>query len=62
MVMAVVYTNAGRFEEAMDELEIVLSIPGGATVHSLRVDPLFAPLRDLPRFQTMLEQEYGLDL
>ena len=58
MVMASVYTKAGRYDEALDELEYLLSIPSPFTAKFLTITPDFAPLRDHPRFQALLE-EYG---
>ncbi len=56
MVMAVVYTYSGDFDSAIDELEYLLSIPSWCTPTSLRADPVFTPLHDLPRFQELLKQ------
>jgi hypothetical protein len=56
MVMASIYTMAGRYDDALDELEYLLSIPSPYTVQFLAVTPAFDPLRDHPRFQALLEK------
>jgi TolB-like protein len=56
--LATVYMTAGEYEQAIDKLEYLLSIPSGhlLTVPLLRVDPTWDPLRDHPRFQRLLEE------
>jgi tetratricopeptide (TPR) repeat protein len=54
--LAEVYVMVGEYEAALDQIEYLLSIPSLVSVPLLRADPLYDPLRDLPRFQTLLEQ------
>ena len=54
MVMATIYTIVGEYERAIDELELVLSIPSWCSTAYLRADPIFAPLQDIPRFKSLL--------
>ena len=56
MVMASVYTKAGRYDDALNELEYLLSIPTLFTGKLLAITPDFAPLRDHPRFQALIEK------
>jgi tetratricopeptide (TPR) repeat protein len=56
--LAVLYTILGHEAEAIEQLEYLLSIPSFWTAADFRKDPLFAPFRDHPRFQAMLEA-YG---
>ena len=58
MVMAYVYTIAGEFDRACDELETALSVPSLVSAKWLRVEPLFDPLRDHLRFHALLKK-YG---
>jgi hypothetical protein len=52
--LAIVYTLLDRREEAIDQLDLLLSVPGDVTRAQLRIDPLYDPLRDHPRFQALL--------
>ena len=56
MVMATIYTIIGEYEEAIDKLEVVLSMPSWCSAEYLMVDPLFAPLYDNPRFQVLIKK------
>jgi hypothetical protein len=40
----------------MDQIEYLLSIPSLVSAPLLRVDPLYDPLQDHPRFQALLEK------
>ena len=59
MVMAQIYTMVGELDSAIDELEYLLSIESSYTAYSLNLDPAFEPLREHPRFQSLLER-HGL--
>jgi serine/threonine-protein kinase len=56
--MARIYALVGNYEEAIEQLEYLMSIPAGGivSVHSLRLDPIWDPLREHPRFQQLLEK------
>jgi len=56
MVMAMIYTLVGEYEKAIDELELVLSIPSWCSAKYLRADPLFDPLESNPRFVALLNK------
>jgi serine/threonine-protein kinase len=49
-MLARIYTMLGDADDAIDRLEILLSIPSHLSVESLRLDPLWAPLRHHERF------------
>jgi TolB-like protein/Flp pilus assembly protein TadD len=51
-----IYIEVGEYDAALDQIEYLLSIPCGVSVSLLRLDPLYDPLRKLPRFQKLLEQ------
>ena len=58
--LARIYLLTGEPDRAMDQLEPLLSIPFYLTPAWLRNDPAFKPLRERPRFRTlvsMLAQE-----
>jgi tetratricopeptide (TPR) repeat protein len=54
--MAEIYMRCGEIEAAMDRIELLLTIPSYVSVPLLRIDPLWDPLRDHPRFQRILEK------
>lgn len=56
-VVAITYARAGQLDKAMDELEFALSIPNFVSIPWIRVDPLFDPLREHPRFKALIAQE-----
>ena len=57
---AKVLATTGEYDTALEKLDRVLSIPGdwATGVWGLRLDPVWDPLRDHPRFQALLEK-YG---
>jgi tetratricopeptide (TPR) repeat protein len=55
--LAVIYVMVGEYEEALDKIEYLLSIPSRAlSVPFLRLDPRWDSLRDHPRFKRLLEE------
>ena len=55
MDLAEIYMMCGKHEEAIDQIEILLSVPSVVSVGILRVDPIWDPIRSNPRFQRLLE-------
>ena len=53
-----ILAQAGDADEALDEIERLLSQPSWLSVHTLRLDPRWDPIRSHPRFQALLKQ-YG---
>ncbi len=51
-----ILTQAGEVDAALDEIEQLLAGPGFLSVHTLRLDPRWDPIREHPRFQALLEQ------
>jgi tetratricopeptide (TPR) repeat protein len=54
--LAQVYAMVGEHDKAIDLLEKLLAIPAGTSVSLLKLDPVWAPLRRLPRFQELLKR------
>ncbi len=56
--LAMIYTIVGEYEEAINQLEYLMSIPSGdiVSIFVLRLDPVWDPLRQHPRFQRLLEE------
>lgn len=61
--LAEIYTIVGELDFAIDQLEILLSNPSMISAPLVRIDPIWDPLRDHPRFQALLEKyekEHGI--
>jgi tetratricopeptide (TPR) repeat protein len=54
--LAEVYVMVGEYDKAFDQIEYLLSIPGELSIPLLRLDPVWAPLRSLPRFQKLVQK------
>jgi serine/threonine-protein kinase len=54
--LALIYTMVGELDLALDQIECLLSIPAWFSVSLLRIDPRWDPLREHPRFQSLLER------
>ncbi|MBW8042448.1 MAG: tetratricopeptide repeat protein, partial [Planctomycetes bacterium] len=52
--LARIYAMLGEQDAAVDQLELLLSIPSEITVPLLRLDPVWDPLREHPRFQALM--------
>jgi len=51
---AQILAEAGDTDAALDEIERLLEGPSDVTVHTLRLDPKWDPLRSSPRFQALV--------
>lgn len=56
--LAKIYTVVGEYEEAINLLEYLMTIPAGnyVTVSLLQLEPVWDPLREHQRFQRLLEE------
>jgi len=54
--LAEIYVMVGEYDLAIDQLEYLLSIPSYISVPYLRIDPTWAPLRNHPRFQKLINE------
>ncbi len=54
--LAFTYVLVGDYDNAMDQIEYLLSIPSWLSVPLLSIDPKYDPLRDHPRFQELLKK------
>jgi serine/threonine-protein kinase len=52
--VAQVYAILDEKDRAIEVLDGLLSRPSGTTVQSLKVNPIWDPLRNDPRFQNLL--------
>ncbi len=53
--LARIYVMVGEYDLAIEQLEYLLSIPSELSIPLLRLDPVWEPLRDHPRFKNLLE-------
>ncbi len=56
--LAFIYVMTGEYDKAIDQLEYILEIPSYITVPFLKLEPLWIPIREHPRFIALLEK-YG---
>ncbi len=54
--VARIYVRTGDYERAIDQLEKEQSVPHFRSVGWYRINPIYDPLRDHPRFQALLEK------
>jgi TolB-like protein len=54
MLMARIYANCGKYDEAVNEIDYALSLQTYVTVNSLRLKHWIDPLRDNPRYQELI--------
>jgi TolB-like protein len=52
---AQILAQCGRVDAALDEIQRLLPGPSWLSVHTLRLDPRWDPIRSHPRFQALLE-------
>jgi TolB-like protein/Tfp pilus assembly protein PilF len=56
VALAQIYTWTGETDQALQLLERSLSTPSGITISLLRLDPMWDPLRNDPRFQALIDR------
>lgn len=54
--LADIYSVVGEYDRAIEQLDYLLSIPSEISVPFLKIWPDYAPMRDHPRFQALLEK------
>ena len=57
--LARIYLMVGEHKAALDQLEVLFALPRGNPLSApvLRLDPVWAPLREHPRFRRLAEAE-----
>jgi serine/threonine-protein kinase len=53
--LAEIYASVGEHDEAFRLLDHLLKVPNGLTVPTLKLDPVWDPLRKDPRFQALID-------
>ena len=54
-----ILAQAGEADAALDEIERLLAGPSWLSVHTLRLDPRWDPIREHPRFRALLARYAG---
>jgi len=54
--IAQIYAWTGEFQEAFRLLDHLLDVPNGLTVPMLKLEPIWDPLRNDPRFQALIDK------
>ncbi|HKI77124.1 MAG TPA: protein kinase [Ignavibacteriaceae bacterium] len=54
--MAIIYTLLGDNDNALKQIDFILSIPGSFSVNGLKMDPLYDSLRNLSGYKTIIEK------
>jgi serine/threonine-protein kinase len=54
--LAQIYAWVGEYDEAFRLLDHLLAVPNGLTVPTLKLDPIWDPLRKDPRFQALINK------
>ncbi|MEE8186394.1 MAG: protein kinase, partial [Nitrososphaerales archaeon] len=54
--LALTYAIVGEYDLALEQLELLLSIPSSISTWTLKLEPLFDPLRGYPRFQKLVAE------
>ena len=53
--LAQIYVMVGEYEAALEQIELLLSIPGPLSTKLLQLDPIWKPLWNYPEFKILLE-------
>jgi TolB-like protein/Tfp pilus assembly protein PilF len=54
--LAAIYCFTGDYDQAVEQLDILLQLPDHVSTHYLRIAPEFAPMQDHPQFIDLLEK------
>ena len=54
--MAQIYSLTGEVDEAFRLIDHLLETPNGLTIPLLKLDPVWDPLRNDPRFQALIDK------
>lgn len=57
-----IYVMTGKYDDAVDRITYLLSIPSYHSIYYFRLLPRLDPLREHPRFKSLMERYSGNDL
>ncbi len=55
-----IYAWVGEPDKAIDQIELLLTVPSDTTIHDIRLDSTWKSIHDHPRFQRLL-REHGVE-
>jgi serine/threonine-protein kinase len=58
LALAIIYAHTAETDQALQLLDHLLTVPNGVTVPVLKLNPVWDPLRNDPRFQVLIDK-YG---
>jgi tetratricopeptide (TPR) repeat protein len=56
ITLAQIYTMTGEFDQALDQLDYLLSIPSWFSIRALQLEPVWDPLRSHPRYPQLIKK------
>jgi hypothetical protein len=54
--MAIIYTLLRDKDNALKQIDFILSIPGAFSINGLKLDPLYDSLRNLPGYKAIISK------
>jgi serine/threonine-protein kinase len=54
--LAEIYALTAEHDEAFRLIDHLLAVPNGLTIPILKLDPIWDPIRNDPRFQTLIDK------
>lgn len=54
--MAEIFVTCGEYDEAISEIDYILSLETDFTVNDFKTDPQLDPLREMPEFKALMEK------
>ncbi len=54
--LANIYALTGNYNQALKQIDFILSIPGAFSINLLKLDPLYDSLRDLPGYKAIVQK------
>ena len=59
IALTYIYVLVGEYDQAIDQLDYLLSIPSYVSIWQLKLHPIYDPLREHPRFRALVKDLYG---
>ncbi len=59
--LARIYVMAGEYEQAMEQIKLLLAVPSRLSAKLLLLDPAWKPLWNLPEFKKIINTSFSYD-